>query len=140
MVIWAEDLKLDIVISVALLLMKTCIRVLLDIDFEHVGNDFLPIMRTDIVVENKNQKLIIDAKYYSNALQVRNVGDTKKLISGNLYQIYTYINNSTFEGMKSGMLIYPVVDTDMDFVYSIQGGKIYVKTLNLNTSWDNIRN
>lgn len=140
MVIWAEDLKLDIVISVALLLMKTCIRVLLDIDFEHVGNDFLHIMRTDIVVENKNQKLIIDAKYYSNALQVRNVGDTKKLISGNLYQIYTYINNSTFEGMKSGMLIYPVVDTDMDFVYSIQGGKIYVKTLNLNTSWDNIRN
>lgn len=111
-----------------------------DIDFEHVGNAFLPIMRTDIVLENKNQQLIIDAKYYSNALQVRNVGDTKKLISGNLYQIFTYINNSIFDGIKSGMLIYPVVDTDMDFVYSIQGKKIYVKTLNLNTSWDNIRN
>jgi len=26
----------------------------------------------------------------------------------------------------------------MDFVYSIQGKKIYVKTLNLNTSWENI--
>ncbi|TWH59348.1 5-methylcytosine-specific restriction enzyme subunit McrC [Desulfitobacterium sp. LBE] len=109
-----------------------------DSGFEHVGASFLPIMRTDIVLQNEKEQLIMDAKYYSNALQVRNVGDTKKLISGNLYQIYTYINNSTFTGNKSGMLIYPVVDTDMDFVYSIQGKKIYVKTLNLNTSWENI--
>ena len=36
------------------------------------------------------------------------------------------------------MLIYPVVDTELDFVYSIQGKKIYVKTLNLNTRWENI--
>lgn len=36
------------------------------------------------------------------------------------------------------MLIYPVVDTEFDFVYSIQGKKIYVKTLNLNTEWENI--
>ncbi|MBS5823681.1 MAG: 5-methylcytosine-specific restriction endonuclease system specificity protein McrC [Clostridium argentinense] len=109
-----------------------------DDDFEHVGESFLPVMRTDIVLQNKERQLIIDAKYYTNALQIRNVGDTKKLISGNLYQIYTYINNSTFTGEKAGMLIYPVVDTELDFVYSIQGQKIYVKTLNLNTKWEDI--
>ncbi|WP_055666329.1 5-methylcytosine-specific restriction endonuclease system specificity protein McrC [Desnuesiella massiliensis] len=109
-----------------------------DTDFEHIGESFLPVMRTDIVLQNEKSQLIIDAKYYTNALQIRNVGDTKKLISGNLYQIYTYINNSTFTGEKAGMLIYPVVDTELDFVYSIQGKKIYVKTLNLNTRWENI--
>lgn len=111
-----------------------------DADFEHIGENFLPVMRTDIVLqdEKKQKQLIIDAKYYTNALQLRNVGETKKLISGNLYQIYTYMNNSTFLGEKVGMLIYPVVDTELDFVYSIQGKKLFVKTLNLNTSWENI--
>lgn len=109
-----------------------------DADFEHIGESFLPVMRTDIVLQNEKSQLIIDAKYYTNALQIRNIGDTKKLISGDLYQIYTYINNSTFTGEKAGMLIYPVVDTELDFVYSIQGKKIYVKTLNLNTRWENI--
>lgn len=109
-----------------------------DVDFDHVGQNFLPIMRSDIVLQTRQKQLIIDAKYYKNALQVRNVGDAKKLISPNLYQIYTYINNSTFDGEKIGMLIYPVVDTEFDFVYSVQGKKIYVKTLNLNTQWENI--
>jgi len=109
-----------------------------DVDFEHIGEDFLPVMRTDIVLQNEEKQLIIDAKYYTNALQIRNVGETKKLISGNLFQIYAYMNNSTFIGEKAGMLIYPVVDTELDFVYSIQGKKIYVKTLNLNASWENI--
>ena len=109
-----------------------------DVDFTHIGENFLPVMRTDIVLQTKHRQLIIDAKYYTNALQIRNVGDAKKLISSNLYQIYTYINNSTFNGEKAGMLIYPVVDTEFDFTYSIQGKKIYVKTLNLNSKWENI--
>lgn len=66
-----------------------------DAVFEHVGESFLPIMRTDIVLQSDKTQLIIDAKYYSNALQIRDVGDTKKLISSNLYQIYTYIGEST---------------------------------------------
>ena len=109
-----------------------------DVDFTHIGENFLPVMRTDIVLQTKHRQLSIDAKYYTNALQIRNVGDAKKLISSNLYQIYTYINNSTFNGEKAGMLIYPVVDTEFDFTYSIQGKKIYVKTLNLNSKWENI--
>ncbi len=109
-----------------------------DSDFEHIGVDFLPVMRTDIVLENKKKQLIIDAKYYTNALQIRNVGEAKKLIAANLYQIYAYINNSTFNGEKAGLLIYPTVDTEFDFVYSIQGKKIYVKTLNLKAEWDRI--
>lgn len=109
-----------------------------DIDFAHIGENFLPVMRTDIVLQTKHRQLIIDAKFHSNALQIRNVGDTKKLISSNLYQIYTYLNNSTFDGERAGLLIYPVVDTDLDLVYSIQGKKIYVKTLNLNSKWETI--
>lgn len=110
-----------------------------DTGFAHVGENFLPVMRTDVVLKTRQKQLIIDAKYYTNALQIRNVGDTKKLISSNLYQIYTYINNSTFSGEKIGMLVYPVVDTELNFVYSIQGKRIYIKTLNLNSKWSNIK-
>lgn len=109
-----------------------------DSDFNHVGENFLPVMRTDIVLQNDKRQLIIDTKYYTNPLTIRNVSETKKLISTNLYQIYTYINNSTFFGEKIGMLIYPVIDTELDLVYSIQGKKIYVKTLNLSDEWEKI--
>lgn len=109
-----------------------------DSEFRHVGEEYLPVMRTDIVLESQEKQLIIDAKYYTAALNVRNVGETKKLISSNLNQIYTYINNSKFSGEIAGMLIYPVVEDELDLVYSIQGKRIYVKTLNLNTKWEEI--
>jgi 5-methylcytosine-specific restriction enzyme subunit McrC len=111
----------------------------LDRDYDHYGINLLPIMRTDIVIENGSRQLIIDAKYYSSALQSRNLGGTKKLISSNLYQIYTYLNNSKFNGDISGMLLYPVVDTELDLEFSIQGKVILVKTLNLDTNWSNIK-
>ena len=110
-----------------------------DNEFNHIGEDSLPIMKTDIVLEKEGNQLIIDAKYYSNMLKSSNFSDLKKLIPGNLYQIYTYINNSDFKGKKSGMLIYPTVETEVDYVYSIQGKKIYIKTLNLNTDWISIK-
>lgn len=110
----------------------------LDSDFEHVGEKFLPIMRTDIVLENQEKQIIIDAKYYVKALKTRNVGETKKLISSNLYQIYTYINNTTFENEVIGMLMYPVVDTEIDFEYSIGGKRILIRTLNLDADWNEI--
>ena len=115
-----------------------------DCGFDHIGEESLPKMKTDIVLETKDKKLprkqlIIDAKYYSNLLKSSNFSDVGKLIPGNLYQIYAYINNSEFKGTKIGMLIYPTVETEVDYVYSIQGKKIYIKTLNLNTDWVNIK-
>ncbi len=111
----------------------------IDDDFKHKGKELLPEMKTDIVLNNKVKQLIIDAKFYPDALKLGNYGEVKKYQSYHLYQIFAYINNSTFQGEKSGMLLYPVVDDEIDAVFKIQGKEIYVKTLNLNTTWDEIR-
>ena len=85
-----------------------------DDEFEHQGEDLLPIMKTDIVLQNKEKQLIIDAKYYADALISRNEIEVKKYRSFHLYQIFSYINNSKFDGVKAGMLLYPVVDKDIE--------------------------
>jgi McrBC 5-methylcytosine restriction system component len=111
-------------------------------NFDNIGLEYLPIMRTDIVLENdwQNVQLIIDTKYYPEAFHMRNYGEKKKLISDNLYQIYTYVNNSNYDGAISGMLLYPTVDETLDLQYQI-GGKIFmIKTLNLGADWDDIYN
>ena len=100
----------------------------------------LPIMRTDIVLENDAKRIIIDTKYYPNALTKRNLGETKTLISGNLYQIYSYVKNSRFVGEISGMLLYPTVDYELDQKYVMAGNNIHVNTVNLSDEFEGIRN
>ena len=57
--------------------------------------DNLPSMQSDIMIENNNKILIIDAKYYSNNMQ--EYFDKKSIISTNLYQIFTYVKNKQYE-------------------------------------------
>ncbi len=112
----------------------------IDSEFDHVGLEYLPQMRTDIVIENNfdQTQTIIDTKYYASALESRNYSETKKLITGNLYQIYTYISNSPYLGTVSGMLLYPTTEQELNLEYKINGKVIKVKTLNLSSDWDGI--
>lgn len=103
-------------------------------------DNLLPIMRTDIVVENPTNQLIIDTKYYPNALIKSNLGETKTLISANLYQIFAYIKNTQFKGEVNGMLLYPTVDYDLEKRYKMSGNHIYINTVNLAVEFDEIKN
>jgi len=100
----------------------------------------LPEMRTDIVVENKlsNHQLIIDTKYYANTLVSSNYSEMEKVRSNHLFQIYAYINNSKYIGSVGGMLLYPTIEKELDLNVVISGKSIEVKTLNLDTNWENI--
>ncbi len=116
---------------------KPHIKWYLDREYENnYKNNLLPTMRTDIVLENKNLKhinpkqLIIDTKFYSNILS--SFHEKTSLNSGNLYQIYSYVNNSPFSGEIRGMLLYAALGEDIDLDYKIGEHIIYVKTLNLN--------
>lgn len=106
---------------------------------EFPEDNLLPIMRTDIVLENAENRFIIDTKYYPNALSKTNYGETKSLISNNLYQIYAYVKNSQFEGDVSGMLLYPTVDYELDQIYVMGGNNIYVNTVNLDVEFEEIK-
>jgi len=113
-----------------------------NIDEDKANSDlnYLPNMRTDITIENKEEdiQLIIDTKFYQSALNDSYMGYGKKHITGNLYQIFAYVNNTRFEGTKKGMLLYPTVETEIDSMYWINGKKIEVKTINLDEEWNNI--
>lgn len=99
--------------------------------------ELLPEMRTDIVIENKVEKtqLIIDAKYYEEALVSSGWGSRKKIRTSHLYQILTYVNNSDFDGEVRGILLYPTVDYDIDSKFTVESKDIRVKTINLQSKW-----
>lgn len=99
---------------------------------------YLPIMKTDIVVEDKadNIQTIIDTKFYSNTLSNSQYQSTGKIHSNNLYQIYSYINNSKFNGDIRGMLLYPQINETINANYIVSGKKIMIKTVNLDDEWE----
>ena len=83
------------------------------------------------------QRNNIDTKYYSHTTQVH--FDKHTLHSNNLYQIFTYVKNRSYQFGEedhtvSGMLLYAKTEEEIqpDNVYQMHGSQISVKTLDLN--------
>lgn len=112
-----------------------------------IDKNWLPRMELDILLENKDEVVIIDTKYYENFYKVntRNEQATKKLISVNLYQIFTYINNYITKKALKGILLYPMSFTGETANYTYESKRIaydtiektelIVKTIDLNQNW-----
>lgn len=102
----------------------------------------LPVMQTDVQLEQGGSMLIIDAKYYRHILQSRY--ETAKLRSAHLYQIFTYVKNRAYERQEgqrvSGMLLYAGTDEALqpDHIYQMHGNQIEVKTLDLSRPFEEI--
>ena len=98
---------------------------------------FLPTMTTDVTLSSATRKIIIDAKYYRDALQT-NYG-SRTVHSGNLYQLLAYLRGSSQETDSGqsieGMLVYPVGEQFVDLSYTIDGYAIRIYTLNLGQPW-----
>jgi len=108
---------------------------------EEKGVEYLPNMRTDIVLEYADKQFIIDTKFYKKILS--SFHKKAMLHSPNLYQIYSYVNNSDFDGEIRGMLLYAAADEKskkINYKYKIQDKIIHIKTLNLNQNWEKIDN
>ncbi|MCC8014614.1 MAG: 5-methylcytosine-specific restriction endonuclease system specificity protein McrC [Eubacterium sp.] len=109
---------------------------------DNEADDFLPVMRSDIMLSYGNKTLIIDAKFYNHAMQTQ--FDKTTVRSAHLYQIFTYVKNKQLElGDKnevSGMLLYAGTDEVIqpDCTYHMSGNKIDVKTLDLNCNFSAI--
>ncbi len=102
----------------------------------------LPNMQSDIMLQKGNNILIIDAKYYATNTQI--YYEKQSIISGNLYQIFTYVKNKQFEDKSkfvSGMLLYAKTESFIqpDSTYLMSGNKITVRTLDLNQDFTNIK-
>ncbi len=101
----------------------------------------LPLMRTDIHLENADRRIIIDTKYYSEALQTYH--GKASIRSEHLYQLFSYLKNAEALGPAysdaEGVLLYPAVGDKLAFDAHIQGHHIRVCTVNLDQPWQLIR-
>lgn len=102
--------------------------------------EFLPAMVTDITLKCGERTLIIDAKYYTHAMQSQ--FDVQSIHSGNLYQVFTYVKNLDKDntGNVAGMLLYARTQEQItpNNKYSMGGNTIWVKTLDLNLPFSQI--
>lgn len=118
----------------------------------------LPTMRTDVVLQSSRRRIILDTKFYSEALKGR--FEAKKVDSGHLYQIFAYVKNRQAEGRRrsdreegpwvdgiregeraprwEGMLLYPVVDDAFAFSYVLGGHPVQVRSIDLDQPWQGI--
>ena len=119
----------------------------LDWQFESLGGDLklVPKQRTDITLNNKNDVIIIDTKYYKKPLVDSYYGQNK-FKSDHLRQITSYMMNMEDELSSKknihGILLYAdstgTQALNEDFKW--RGYKVSVKSINLNQNWENIHN
>jgi 5-methylcytosine-specific restriction enzyme subunit McrC len=100
----------------------------------------LPSMLTDVVLQGPGRQIIIDCKFYHEALSRRFNGE--KLNSSNLYQIFAYVKNQSRQlGWASceGLLLYPSMLGDFEAEYEMDGNRIRAATVDLSRPWSCIR-
>lgn len=102
---------------------------------------FLPRMETDVVLRSPERTLVIDTKFYRNALNERYGSATVR--SPHLYQVLSYLRNLAPtlppQHVLDGMLLYPAVGHPLDLRFRIGPHRIFVRTLNLSQPWPQIR-
>jgi 5-methylcytosine-specific restriction enzyme subunit McrC len=114
-------------------------RILWDGCWDEDANDVLPVMFSDVVVELRERRLLIDCKFYREALVTRH--NRLRLHSAHLYQIVSYLRNqSAVEGWGDveGLLLYPAVGHHLDFRYVLNGHPVRVASVDLDRPWQEI--
>lgn len=101
----------------------------------------LPTMRTDALLEAEDRCVILDTKFYAEAL--KGWFDNKKVASAHLYQIFAYVTNRSASHGRDiphkGMLLYPVVKDAFSFDYHLNGHPIAIRSIDLDQPWPQIR-
>ena len=100
----------------------------------------IPKMEADVLLDSDDRRIILDTKFYANAL-----GSWKgidKLNSPNLYQLLAYLRNrdrSIPDGPKhDGILLYPVVENPIAVDVSLEGFRIQARGIDLAQDWQRI--
>lgn len=115
-------------------------------DPDNSGAEKIPNMNTDISLIHGKTELIIDAKFYTKTLSDKSMNgyDKKSIHSNNWYQINSYVINKKYQKPDmniSGMLLYAKTNEDElpEVKVNIMGNYLYVKTLDMTRSFDEIK-
>jgi len=100
----------------------------------------LPAMRTDVYLESADRRIIIDTKYYADALQQYHGSPSFR--SDNLYQLFAYLRNDAIANqdlvLADGMLLYPQVEHMLDATYVVHGHQVRLATVDLSGAWPDV--
>lgn len=105
------------------------------------ANELLPLMKTDVCIRGPGRAIILDTKFYAEALKAGHYSSAR-LAAGNLYQLFTYLRQKTANtGWENaeGILLYPRTNRDFDADFTTQGHRIRALTLDLFQPWERIR-
>ena len=99
-------------------------------------------MQTDIVLEHRSQRIIIDTKFTS--VVSRGNRRERSLRSNHIYQIYAYIRSQErpddlLSASSAGILLYPAIEDNIDESAIIQGHEIRFATIDLAADGRSIR-
>ena len=104
------------------------------------ANDLLPQMKTDVCLHCPGRAIILDTKFYAQALKASEYG-LPKLPPGNLYQLFTYLRQRSSEPgweQAEGILLYPRTTQDFAVDFTTHGHRIRALTLDLAQPWKQI--
>ena len=100
----------------------------------------IPAMEADVILESPGRRIVLDTKYYRDAL-ARGRG-SGKLHSDNLYQLLAYVRNrqgtNPRGSMHEGILLYPEVREPLRVDIRLEGFRIQARTVNLDRDWHHI--
>ncbi len=100
----------------------------------------LPRLNTDVTVAWPDRKLILDCKYYYDALVTRH--DALRFRSGHLCQLHAYLTNKAADpGWEDveGMLLYPSNGYRFYHAFTLHGRhRVRVSTIDLQQAWTEI--
>ena len=101
---------------------------------------WIPRMEADAILESNERRIILDTKYYTEALSTRY--DSQKLNSEHLYQLLAYLRNrqaaKPIGPWHEGMLLYPKVETDLHIDVRLEGFDIRARMIDLAQDWRSI--
>ena len=100
----------------------------------------MPRMETDVCLCGAGRAIILDTKFYAQALK-RGAYGTAKLPPANLYQLFTYLRQrSCVSGWEQadGVLLYPRTTRDFAVEFTTHGHRIRALTLDLMQPWQKI--
>ena len=103
----------------------------------------LPGLHSDVTIDGPEKRIILDCKFYKNALSGGQKDD--RVIGAHLFQLLAYLQNAekTFRDWDSGVsprgiLLYPAVQRSFNLHYELLGFHIQVCTIDLNRPWKEI--
>ncbi|NIZ01921.1 5-methylcytosine-specific restriction endonuclease system specificity protein McrC [Thalassospira lucentensis] len=98
---------------------------------------FLPIMVTDIILENEREdrRIIIDTKFTNVFIRSQH-GGALRFKSAHIYQLYAYLRSQERHDeprslSSEGLLLYPAIGSNIDETAEIQGHHIRFATIDL---------